>query len=111
MCICHVLSKNWVHYNAIIPKRLMRGMIFNRFSCPCVVMDVLTDVCVDEVIEILVGVVIVTLSGVQVDVIMDVVLDVGVGVLPNLNVNILGVAVTVLKLAMSASFEESVSFC
>ena len=52
-----------------------------------------------------------TLSDVWVDVIIDVVSDIGAGVLTERNVNVLVAAMTALKFAMTPQLEEFLSFC
>ena len=78
-------------------------MIFNRFTHPRLIIDVLTDVCVEEVTKILVGgfvinvwdgMVIDTLSTVYVDVTFDDVSDIGVEVLTDVDANVLGAVMT-----------------
>ena len=78
-------------------------MSFKKNSHPCVIIDVLTDVWVEEVmvevciINVWSDVVIDTLPGVSVDVIIDVVAsDIGVEVLTDVNVNVLLADMTAL---------------
>ena len=80
-------------------------MICKNKSDPCVIIDVLTDVWVEEVIKTLVGVftinvrtvmVLDVLSGAYVDVIIDVESDTGVEVLTDVNASVLVTAVPVL---------------
>ena len=78
-------------------------MSFKKNSHPCVIMDVLTDVWVEEVmvevciINVWSDVVIGTLPGVSVDVIIDVLAsDIGVEVLTDVNVNVLLADMTAL---------------
>ena len=95
-------------------------MIFNRFVHSRMVIDVLTDVWVEEVIKVFVevfavnvwtGVVIDSMSDVQVDVKIDVVSDIDVEVLTDVNANVLVVTMTALQFAMPSPCEESISFC
>ena len=79
-------------------------MIFNRFTHPCVIIDVLADVWVEEIIKILVGVFVInvwtgvvidTLSGVSAEVIIDVVdCDIGVEALTAVNANVVVATMT-----------------
>ena len=78
-------------------------MSFKKNSHPCVIIDVLTDVWVEEVmvevciINVWSDVVIDTLPGVSVDVIIDVLAsDIGVEVLIDVNVNVLLADMTAL---------------
>ena len=83
----------------MISKRLIYTTVtFNRFTYPCVIVDVLADVWVEEIREMLVGgfvinvwadMVIGTLSTVYVDVTFDDVSDIGVEVLTDVNTNVL----------------------
>ena len=84
-------------------------MTFNTLTHPCVVIDVLSDVWVEEIIKELeegfvinvwADMVIGALSRVQVDITIDVVSDIGVEVMTDINVNVL-VAVAI-KFVMSA---------
>ena len=100
----------------MIKKILRVILIFSRFAHPCVVIDVLTDVQVEDVIEILLGgkffinvwaeVVIETLSDKQVDVIIDVMSGIGVEMLTDeVNVNVLLAVTTDLEFAIPAPLE------
>ena len=85
-------------------------VIFNRFTHPCVIIDVLADVRVEEIIKILVvlftigvraNVVIDTLSCVSlVDVTIDVVYDNGVEVLTDANANVFASLMPALEFAV-----------
>ena len=89
----------------------MNTVIFNRIIHPCVIIDVLADVWVEEVVKVYVNmsvinvwadVVIGTLSDVQVEVTIDVVSDIGVEVLIDIHVNVLVAAMTTLQFPMPA---------
>ena len=78
-------------------------MISKRFTHPCVIIDMLSDVWV----EVFVGdtrsnVMIDTLSDEKVDVIIDVVFEIIVEVLVDVKANVLAVATTSLSFAMPA---------
>ena len=84
-------------------------MVLKRISHPRVVIDVLTDVWVEEVIKTSVGVFAINvwtdvtigmLSGVKVDVVVDVLSDIGVEALADVDANVLVVAMIVLYFAM-----------
>ena len=73
-------------------------MICNGFAQACVVIDVLTDVWVEEVIKIFAGVFVINVrtavvidmfSAAWLDVTIDVVSDIGVEVLTDVNTNVL----------------------
>jgi len=97
-------------------KRLMMPVMITifskRISHPCVIINVLADVRIDEVVKILVGVSIINvrtdvvigiLSGVAVGVIIDAATsDIDVEVLTDVNTDILVAAMTALRFAMSA---------
>ena len=94
----------------MINKILTWIMIFNRFVHSRMVIDVLTDVWVEEIREMLVGgfvinvwadMVIGTLSTVYVDVTFDVVSDIGIEVLTDVNNVLIVAAITDLSFAMS----------
>ena len=95
-------------------------MILKRISHPRVIIDVLTDVRVEEIIKILVvlftigvraNVVIDTLSCVSlVDATIDVVYDNGVEVLTDANTSSVLAAITDLYFAMTAPGEGTVTF-
>ena len=86
-------------------------MIFKRISHLCGIIDVLTDVWVEDFIKTLVEVFVINVwadgvfdtSGVQVDVIIGVVAssDIGVEMLTDVNTNILPATMTTLLFAMS----------
>ena len=84
-------------------KILIRTVIFNRFTHPCVVIDVLADVWVEKIVKVLVGAFVInaradtvvdTWSGVYVDVTTVISPDIDVGVLIDVNPNALVAAMT-----------------
>ena len=76
-------------------------MIFNRFTYPCVIIDELTDLWVEEVmaafvIKVWTDLLIDTFSDVWSDVTIDVVSNIGVEVLTGVYANVLVVVMTAL---------------
>ena len=81
----------------MINKRLIWTVIFNRVVHPCVYIDVLPGVRVEEFIGVRGGMVIdTTLPSVYVDVTLGIVSDIGVEVLTDVNAIVLVVAMTSL---------------
>ena len=81
--------------NIIIKNKLICALILNKFSHPCMNVDVSPDVRTVGVVD--------TVSSVYADVIIDVVEDIGVEVLRDMNLNVLEEAMAALYFAMPSA--------